>query len=82
MRAPARAGHTVDVVVRNAGHMALGAAEASTTEQPADLYDVDVLGSQRVNRCSGVVSAVADRVRADFLGRIGLDSLLTAGSSP
>ncbi|ESP99718.1 short-chain dehydrogenase [Streptomyces sp. GBA 94-10 4N24] len=40
----------MDVVVRNAGHMALGAAEASTTEQLADLYDVNVLGSQRVNR--------------------------------
>ncbi|AGF64113.1 short-chain dehydrogenase [Streptomyces hygroscopicus subsp. jinggangensis TL01] len=30
---------------------------------------------------SEVVSAVADRVRADFFRRIGLDSLLTAGSS-
>ncbi|GGZ27282.1 hypothetical protein GCM10010365_54340 [Streptomyces poonensis] len=28
-----------------------------------------------------VVSAVADRVRADSFRRIGLDSLLTAGSS-
>nr|WP_238380225.1 hypothetical protein [Salinispora tropica] len=30
---------------------------------------------------SEVVSAVADRVRADFFRRLGLDSLLTAGSS-
>lgn len=30
---------------------------------------------------SEVVSAVADRLRADFCRRIGLDSLLTAGSS-
>ncbi|MFP8903376.1 Rossmann-fold NAD(P)-binding domain-containing protein [Streptomyces atacamensis] len=30
---------------------------------------------------SEVVSAVADRLRADFFRRIGLDSLLTAGSS-
>lgn len=30
---------------------------------------------------SEVVSAVADRVRADFFRRIGLDRLLTAGSS-
>ncbi|MDH2412401.1 oxidoreductase, partial [Streptomyces chitinivorans] len=30
---------------------------------------------------SEVVSAVPDRLRADFFRRIGLDSLLTAGSS-
>ncbi|MFI7245872.1 short-chain dehydrogenase/reductase [Streptomyces qinglanensis] len=30
---------------------------------------------------SEIVSAVADRVRADFFRRIGLDSLLTAGRS-
>ncbi|MFI5689764.1 hypothetical protein [Streptomyces sp. NPDC051636] len=30
---------------------------------------------------SEVVSAVADRIRADFFRRIGLDDLLTAGSS-
>ncbi|MDX3572112.1 hypothetical protein PV648_22925 [Streptomyces sp. ID05-47C] len=30
---------------------------------------------------SEVVCAVADRLRADFFRRIGLDSLLTAGSS-
>ncbi|MEU4895036.1 hypothetical protein AB0B12_20810 [Streptomyces sp. NPDC044780] len=30
---------------------------------------------------SEVVSAVADRLRADFFRRIGLDNLLTAGSS-
>lgn len=29
---------------------------------------------------SEVVSAVADRLRADFFRRIGLDSLLTTGS--
>ncbi|MFF3741022.1 SDR family NAD(P)-dependent oxidoreductase [Streptomyces sp. NPDC002566] len=169
----------LDVVVHNAGHMVLGAAEAFTAEQFAELYDVNVLGTQRVNRAalpklreqgsgllvwigssstrggcppflapyfaakaamdalavsyaaevlpfgidtaivvpgafttgtshfeavvrlaamahgtrplrthidpsrdgSEVVSAVADRVRVDFFRRIGLDSLLTAGSS-
>ncbi|MEV2274718.1 hypothetical protein AB0I72_03950 [Nocardiopsis sp. NPDC049922] len=30
---------------------------------------------------SEVVSAVADRVRADFLRRVGLEDLLTVGSS-
>lgn len=39
----------LDAVVHNAGHMVLGAAEAFTTEQFADLYDVNVLHTQRVN---------------------------------
>ncbi|MER6441588.1 SDR family NAD(P)-dependent oxidoreductase [Streptomyces sp. NPDC001185] len=42
----------LDVVVHNAGHMVLGAAEAFTPEQLADLYDVNVLGTQRVNRAA------------------------------
>ncbi|MEU2725189.1 SDR family oxidoreductase [Streptomyces smyrnaeus] len=42
----------LDVVVHNAGHMVLGAAEAFTVEQFADLYDVNVLGTQRVNRAA------------------------------
>src|SRR5580658_5321697 len=40
----------LDVVVHNAGHMASGPAEAFTPEQFAELYDVNVLGAQRVNR--------------------------------
>lgn len=40
----------VDVVVHNAGHMAFGPAEAFTAEQFAEIYDVNVLGTQRVNR--------------------------------
>lgn len=42
----------LDVVVHNAGHMVLGAAEAFTPEQYAQLYDVNVLGTQRVNRAA------------------------------
>ncbi|ABP54819.1 short-chain dehydrogenase/reductase SDR [Salinispora tropica CNB-440] len=42
----------LDVVVHNAGHMVLGAAEAFTAEQLAELYDVNVLGTQRVNRAA------------------------------
>ena len=42
--------HRVDVVVHNAGHMVLGPAEAFTTQQLADLYDINVLSTQRVNR--------------------------------
>jgi NAD(P)-dependent dehydrogenase (short-subunit alcohol dehydrogenase family) len=40
----------IDVVVHNAGHMVLGPAEAFSPEQLASLYDVNVLGTQRVNR--------------------------------
>jgi len=40
----------LDVVVHNAGHMVLGPAEAFTPEELAAVYDVNVLGTQRVNR--------------------------------
>ena len=42
----------IDVVVHNAGHMAFGPAEAFTPEQFAELYDVNVLSTQRVNRAA------------------------------
>lgn len=42
----------LDVVVHNAGHMVLGPAEAFTVQQLASLYDVNVLGTQRVNRAA------------------------------
>ncbi|MEU6089512.1 SDR family oxidoreductase [Streptomyces sp. NPDC047085] len=42
----------LDVLVHNAGHMVSGPAEAFTPEQLADLYDVNVLGAQRVNRAA------------------------------
>jgi NAD(P)-dependent dehydrogenase (short-subunit alcohol dehydrogenase family) len=40
----------IDVVVHNAGHMVVGPAEAFTPDQLAELYDVNVLGTQRLNR--------------------------------
>jgi NAD(P)-dependent dehydrogenase (short-subunit alcohol dehydrogenase family) len=40
----------IDVMVHNAGHMMFGPAEAFTPEQFAEQYDVNVLGTQRVNR--------------------------------
>jgi NAD(P)-dependent dehydrogenase (short-subunit alcohol dehydrogenase family) len=40
----------LDVVVHNAGHMVFGPAEAFTAEQLAEVYDINVLGTQRVNR--------------------------------
>lgn len=75
-RALADAGHTVyavgaldlpdlDVLVHNAGHMVTGPAEACTPARYTALYDTTVL-----------VNAVADRVRAEFLRRIGLADLL------
>jgi NAD(P)-dependent dehydrogenase (short-subunit alcohol dehydrogenase family) len=45
----AKAGR-LDVVIHNAGHMVFGPAEAFTPEQYAELYDVNVLSAQRVNR--------------------------------
>jgi NAD(P)-dependent dehydrogenase (short-subunit alcohol dehydrogenase family) len=42
----------LDVLVHNAGHMVLGPAEAFTPEQLADVYDTNVLGTQRVNRAA------------------------------
>ena len=42
----------LDVVVHNAGHMSFGPAEAFTPEQFAELYDINVLSTQRVNRAA------------------------------
>src|ERR1017187_4715230 len=39
----------IDVLIHNAGHMVTGPAEAFTPEQLAELYDVNVLSTQRVN---------------------------------
>src|SRR5271168_4142763 len=44
-------GH-IDVVVHNAGHMDFGPAEAFTPEQLGELYDINVLSTQRVNRAA------------------------------
>src|SRR6267143_1419386 len=45
-------GGRLDVVIHNAGHMVFGPAEAFTPEQLAELYDVNVLSTQRVNRAA------------------------------
>jgi NAD(P)-dependent dehydrogenase (short-subunit alcohol dehydrogenase family) len=42
----------LDVVIHNAGHMSFGPAESFTPEQFAQLYDVNVLSTQRVNRAA------------------------------
>jgi NAD(P)-dependent dehydrogenase (short-subunit alcohol dehydrogenase family) len=40
----------LDVVVHNAGHMVLGPIEAFPPDQLADIYDTNVISTQRVNR--------------------------------
>lgn len=45
----AKHGH-IDVLIHNAGHMVVGPAEAFTPEQLAELYNINVLSTQRVNR--------------------------------
>jgi NAD(P)-dependent dehydrogenase (short-subunit alcohol dehydrogenase family) len=42
----------LDVLMHNAGHMSFGPTEAFLPEQFAHLYDVNVLGTQRVNRAA------------------------------
>ena len=72
-----RASGHVDVVIHNAGHMVLGPAEAFTPEQLAQLYDVNVLSTQRVNRA--VLPAMRER-GAGLLLWIGSSS--TRGGHP
>ncbi|WP_030946537.1 SDR family oxidoreductase [Streptomyces sp. NRRL S-646] len=67
----------LDVVVHNAGHMVLGPAEAFTPEQLADVYDTNVLGTQRVNR------AALPRLRAQGQGHVvWIGSSSTRGGCP
>ncbi|MEV8376678.1 SDR family oxidoreductase [Kribbella sp. NPDC056861] len=42
----------LDVLIHNAGHMVTGPAEAFTPEQMAQLFDTNVLGTQRLNRAT------------------------------
>jgi NAD(P)-dependent dehydrogenase (short-subunit alcohol dehydrogenase family) len=42
----------LDVVIHSAGHRLFGPAEAFTPEQFAELYDINVLSTQRVNRAA------------------------------
>ena len=67
----------VDVVVHNAGHMMFGPAESFTPEQFAQQYDVNVLGTQRVNRA---VLPHMRRARQGLL--VWVSSSSSAGGTP
>jgi NAD(P)-dependent dehydrogenase (short-subunit alcohol dehydrogenase family) len=67
----------IDVLVHNAGHMMFGPAEAFTPEQFAELYDVNVLSTQRVNR------AVLPQMRRQKNGLlVWVSSSSSAGGTP
>jgi NAD(P)-dependent dehydrogenase (short-subunit alcohol dehydrogenase family) len=69
-------GH-IDVIVHNAGHMSFGPAEAFTPEQFAELYNINVLSTQRVNR------AVLPHMRKQGKGLVvWVSSSSTRGGTP
>jgi NAD(P)-dependent dehydrogenase (short-subunit alcohol dehydrogenase family) len=67
----------IDILIHNAGHMVFGPAEAFTPEQYAELYDVNVLSTQRVNR------AVLPHMRRQQQGLlVWVSSSSSAGGTP
>jgi NAD(P)-dependent dehydrogenase (short-subunit alcohol dehydrogenase family) len=81
-----RESRRLDTVIHNAGHMVFGPAEAFTPEQFAAAYDVNVLGTQRVNRVAlpilrrqgrGLVVWVSSTpwLAPYFAAKAGMDSL-------
>jgi NAD(P)-dependent dehydrogenase (short-subunit alcohol dehydrogenase family) len=67
----------IDVLVHNAGHMSFGPAEAFTPEQYAELFDINVLSTQRVNR------AVLPSMRKSGKGlMVWVSSSSTRGGTP
>jgi NAD(P)-dependent dehydrogenase (short-subunit alcohol dehydrogenase family) len=66
----------LNVVVHNAGHLAVGYVEAFTAEEIARLFDINVLGAQRVNR------AVLPHMRARRSGSLVYVGSTTTVSMP
>ena len=67
----------IDVVMHNAGHMVFGPSEAFTPDQLAQLYDTNVIGTQRLNR------AVLPHMRAAGRGLLLWNSSSSvAGGTP
>lgn len=67
----------IDAIVHNAGHMVYGPLEAFTPEQLAEQYDVNVLGTQRLNRAA--LPAMRERGRGLLLW---IGSTSTRGGTP
>jgi NAD(P)-dependent dehydrogenase (short-subunit alcohol dehydrogenase family) len=68
---------SLDVLIHNAGHMVTGPAEAFTPEQTAEIYDTNVLGTQRLNR------AALPHLRAQRRGLVlWVGSSSTRGGTP
>jgi NAD(P)-dependent dehydrogenase (short-subunit alcohol dehydrogenase family) len=68
---------SLDVLLHNAGHMVTGPTEAFTTEQLAEVYDTNVLGTQRLNR------AALPHLRAQRHGLlVWVGSTSTRGGTP
>ncbi len=68
---------SLDVLIHNAGHMVTGPAEAFTPEQTAEIYDTNVLGTQRLNR------AALPQLRAQRRGLVlWVGSSSTRGGTP
>lgn len=70
-------GGRIDVVVHNAGHMNYGPAEAFTAEQCLRLFDINVVGCQRLNMA---VLPHMRRARRGHLVWIGSSSTYGANS--
>jgi NAD(P)-dependent dehydrogenase (short-subunit alcohol dehydrogenase family) len=67
----------LDVLVHNAGHMVFGPTEAFTPEQFVEQYEVNVVGTQRVNR------AALPHLRAQRSGLlVWVGSSSTRGGTP
>ena len=67
----------IDVVVHNAGHMVWGPTESFTPDQLAEIYDINVLSTQRVNRA---VLPYMRRARRGLL--VWISSSSVAGGVP
>jgi NAD(P)-dependent dehydrogenase (short-subunit alcohol dehydrogenase family) len=68
---------SLDVLLHNAGHMVTGPTEAFTTEQLAEVYDTNVLGTHRLNR------AALPHLRAQRHGLlVWVGSTSTRGGTP
>jgi NAD(P)-dependent dehydrogenase (short-subunit alcohol dehydrogenase family) len=67
----------IDVILHNAGHMVTGPTEAFTPDQIAEIYDTNVLGTQRLNR------AALPHLRAERDGLLlWVGSTSTRGGTP